>query len=352
MESVGAELGNGSLKDMAWVSLRCLTEPQVLETGLETLAKVLAEPAFNRQDLERNRQAVLAVLKQEKESPSAIASKAFYEQLYGDHPYASPSHGTEASIKALKAEDLRRFHQQYYVAENAIIAMVGDLELDQAKQLAERVVAGLPAGEHAPALPEPVNPGHLLTKHIDHPSSQTHIQIGMLGVKRGDLDYFPLYVGNHILGGSGLVSILSGEVREKRGLSYSVYSYFAPMRALGPFNLGAQTKNAKANEARQVMLQTLARYIEQGPTEKELKAAKDNISGGFPLKISSNKKIVEYLAMIGFYDLPLDHLDTLVSKVMAVTREQIRDAFQRRMTPAGLVTITVGKGESPSAHGG
>ena len=167
------------------------------------------------------------------------------------------------------------------------------------------------------------------------------------GVKRGDPDYFSLYVGNHILGGSGLVSILSDEVREKRGLSYSVYSYFIPMHQKGPFQMGAQTRNSQADEAMQVMQKTLRDFIGKGPTDEQLKAAKNNISGGFPLKISSNKKIVQYLTMIGFYDLPLDYLNTLVPNVLAVTREQIRDAFGRRLTPDRFVTVTVGKNGAP-----
>jgi zinc protease len=162
-------------------------------------------------------------------------------------------------------------------------------------------------------------------------------------MKRGDEDYFPLYVGNHVLGGSGLVSLLSKEVRQNRGLSYSVYSYFLPMRQNGIFLLGLQTKNAQAGEALQVVNQTLQRFVEQGPTEQELQAAKQNITGGFPLRIASNSKIVEYLAVIGFYDLPLDYLATFTGKIEAVTAEQIRDAFQRRVHPDRIVTLLLGR---------
>lgn len=170
--------------------------------------------------------------------------------------------------------------------------------------------------------------------------------MGQPGMHRGDPDYFPLYVGNHILGGSGLVSQLSQEVREKRGLSYSVYSYFSPMRRSGPFIIGAQTKNSQVDEAVAVIQQTLQRYLDNGPTEQELIAAKQNISGGFPLRIASNSKIVEYLAMIAFYDLPLDFLETFVTKVEAVTREQIHQAFKRRLDPDGFVVVTVGNAKA------
>ena len=157
-------------------------------------------------------------------------------------------------------------------------------------------------------------------------------------------------MGNHILGGSGLVSQLSEEVREKRGLSYSVYSYFSPMRGNGPFIMGAQTQNAKADHAIEVMRDTLLRYLDEGPTEEELTAARQNITGGFPLRIASNGKIVEYLTMIGFYQLPLDYLDAFVGRVEAVTREQIHETFQRRLHPDRFVTVVVGNGKTTPAE--
>jgi zinc protease len=166
---------------------------------------------------------------------------------------------------------------------------------------------------------------------------------------RGDPDYFALYVGNHILGGSGLVSLLMEQVREKRGLSYSVYSYFLPLAQHGPFIMGLQTKNAQAEQAREVLLDTLTEFVEQGPTQEQLADAVKNITGGFPLRIASNGKIVSYLAVIGFYDLPLDYLDRFNDRIRAVTREQIRDAFKRRVRPEQLSIVMVGKPEAEQA---
>eukprot|EP00487_Bulimina_marginata_P002359 TRINITY_DN15484_c0_g1_i1.p1 TRINITY_DN15484_c0_g1~~TRINITY_DN15484_c0_g1_i1.p1 ORF type:complete len:134 (+),score=34.08 TRINITY_DN15484_c0_g1_i1:194-595(+) len=133
--------------------------------------------------------------------------------------------------------------------------------------------------------------------------------MGQPGINRADPDYFALYVGNHILGGSGLVSKLSDEIREKRGLSYSVYSYFRPMRQWGPYQFGLQTRNDQAEEALDVLKNTLKTFIADGPSEDELIAAKQNITGGFALRVDSNSKIADYLAMIGFYGLPLDYLE-------------------------------------------
>lgn len=349
LDFVGAELGNSALRDMALVSLRCLTDAKVLKTGIETLSAVLAKPAFAATDLERMREAMLASLKQEAESPASIASKAFYAALYQGHPYANNPNGTVESVKALNVKAVQAFHARYYVAANAVIAMVGDLSTEQAKAIAEELTAELPQGSHAELLPEPKPLAGPVTTIIDHPSSQTHIYLGQPGISRTDPDYFPLYVGNHVLGGSGLVSILSGEVREKRGLSYSVSSGFSPMRVAGPFSMGAQTRNDQAAEATAVMRKTLADFMQQGPTPAQLKAAQDNISGGFPMNIASNKKIVEYLGMIGFYDLPLDYLNQLVPKVLAVTPKQVKDAFARHLKPENFVLIQVGS-QQPKSH--
>lgn len=301
---VGAKLDIDALRDMAYVSVRTLTQPKALETAVETLSTVLAEPTFEADDLERNRAAMLASLKREQQNPGSVARKTFLTQVFGDHPYASHSGGTPESLQAMTRDMLVNYHKTYYVARNAVIAMVGDVDRAQAEKLAERIVHGLPSGEHAPALPPVADLGKGAVEQIAFPSSQSHIMMGQPGMYRGDPDYFVLYVGNHILGGGGLVSILSDEVREKRGLSYSVYSYFSPMRQKGPFLVGAQTQNARVDEALEVMRDTIRAFIDQGPTEAQLTAAKQNITGGFPMDISSNSKIVGYLAMLGFYDLP------------------------------------------------
>lgn len=166
--------------------------------------------------------------------------------------------------------------------------------------------------------------------------------MGQPGLTRDDPDFFPLYVGNHVLGGSGLVSIISDEIREKRGLSYSAYSYFRPMREAGPYQFGLQTRNDQAELALEVLDQTLVDFVEQGPTKEQLTAAQKNITGGFALRLDSNSKIADYLAMMGFYQLPLDHLETFNSRVNAVTVDQIKAAYQKRIHPQKMVTILVG----------
>jgi zinc protease len=212
----------------------------------------------------------------------------------------------------------------------------------QAAAIARQVLAGLKSGEAAPAIDNVASLTASNQLSLEHPSTQTTILMGQIGMSRHDPDYFSLYVGNHILGGSGLVSMLSDEVREKRGLTYGVYSYFRPMMMQGPYVFSLKTRNDQKQEALQVMRDTLIGFVENGPTVEQVEAAKRNITGGFALRVDSNSEIASYLAMIGFYNLPLDYLDTFNDKVNQVTAEQIKQAFERRVHPDKMLTVMVG----------
>ena len=341
-EGVGAEFSAAVDRDMATVNLRSLSDSALLDPALELLARVLAAPAFPAENLERQRAQALVALQKDAQSPGTIAEKTFYRELYGQHPYANDPLGNETSLKAITREDLVAFHQRHYVGANAWVVIVGDASQRQAKNIAERVVGKLPAGK----APLPLSAVSALDssrrKDIAFPATQTHIDMGQPGVQRGDPDYFPLYVGNYILGGGGLVSRLSVEVREKHGLSYSVYSYFYPLRVPGPLFIGLQTKNTQRDEALKLLREVVSDFVAKGPTPQELEAAKKHLTGSFPLRLDSNGKIAENLAVIGFYGLPLTYLDDFIPRVEAVTVEQIRDAFRRRVHPDQMVTVTVG----------
>ena len=342
MDRLGAQLGFDSLRDMAVVSLRSLSDEHLLNPALAVMTDLIHHPYFPKHALERERKRQLIGIQAQKQDPGTLASQAFFRALYGEHPYAEPSSGTEESVTALKREDLRLFHARHYVGKNAVVAIVGDVGIEQARLLAEQVVGKLPAGERAVTLPKAVvaKPGEAI--HVDYPSVQSHLLMGHPALRRGDPDYFNLYVGNHILGGSGLISQISEEIREKRGLAYSAYSYFSPMRGEGPFQAGLQTKNESLKEAVRVLRETIVEFVENGPDDEALERSKKNITGGFPLRVDSNKKIVDYLGMIGFYDLPNDYLETFNGHIERTTKESILDAFQRRLHPDQMVTVTVG----------
>ncbi len=347
-ESVGAQFGASISKDMAAVTLRTLTDKPLFDKALETMQVILARPSFNEADFQREKNRTLAGLKQQEESPSDLAGIAFYNALYGDHPYAHPTSGVIATVSGFETKDLRNFYQKYYVAANAVVVIVGDLSRKQAEKTAEDLLTGLPVGQKPELLPEVAMPSEATQKHIEFPSSQTHVLVGMPGTYRKDPDYFTLYVGNHILGGSGLVSKLFDEVREKRGLAYSASSSFSPMFRKGPFTIGLQTRNDQTQQALEVLNKTLADFIAKGPTEAELVAAKKNITGGFAMRFDTNKELASYVGMIGFYEMPLDYLDTFQQNIEQVTVASITDAFKRRIDPQLMQTITVGKSAEKS----
>ncbi len=345
-ESTGAVLGHSSLRDMAWVSLRSLSSPELLDKTIDMFARVSALPSFPKDAINRDRKSMLISLENRKNKIDSVVNDAFFQHVYKNHPYQTGSQGTEQTLKVISQQDLIDFHATFYVARNASLAIVGDLNIDQARLLAEKMTRYLNPGQAAKSIPKAALPAEGMTIRIPFKTTQTHIMQGMPALSRKDPDYFPLYVGNHILGGSGFSSRLMQEIRENRGLSYSVYSYFIPMESNGPFEMALQTKNHQVSEADQLLQKILLDFIRLGPDKEELEHAQKNITGSFPLKIDSNKKMVEYLALIGFYDLALDYLDNFNANIMAVTLDDIRDAFQRRVKPEQMIKIIVGDASS------
>ncbi|HEY8607155.1 MAG TPA: pitrilysin family protein [Noviherbaspirillum sp.] len=336
---LAAQRGGGAGADRAGATLRTLSSSRERETSVALLARILAHPAFPADLLARDKARTIAAIKEDETKPESIGNKAFWRMMYGDHPYAQ--HETVASVEAIGRDDLVNFHRTHYVANRAVISMIGDVSRNEADAIARELTARLPQGAPLPALP-PVQLPPPREQYIAHPASQAHILLGVPAIVRGDPDYFPLLVGNYTLGGGGFVSRLTHEVREKRGLSYSVYSYFNPMAQAGPFQAGLQTQKDQADEALKIVRSTIADFLREGPTQQELKAAKDNLVGGFALRIDNNRKILDNIAAIGFYGLPLDYLDTWTARVSKVTAAEIRAAFQRKIALDKMTTVVVG----------
>ena len=348
-ESVGAKIDNAALRDMAYVGVRTLTRERYLDRAMTTLAEVLTQPDFPPQAFERELARMKVARQASKQSPSDIAEEAFYKALYRDHPYATPVGGTDASLAAITLDDVRAFYRKYYVAGNALVVMVGAVDRAQAQTIATKLTAALPAGQKPASLPPVPELTEAKTIRIEFPSKQSNILVGQPGMTRGDPDYFALYVANHPLGGSGFSSRLVQTIREDRGLAYSVYSYFTPMREAGPFTMGMQTRADQTDEALSLMNTELEKYVSAGPTQAELDAAKSNITGSFPLGLDSNSKLLGYLAMIGFYDLPLDYIETFIDHVRAVDLKAVNDVLKRRLHPDRMLTVIVGKGAGEDA---
>lgn len=344
---VGAQPAGRFDVERAGYSVRTLSSKRELDQAVDLLARILQRPTFPEAVLKREKARALAGLREADTKPETIADRAFRKLVFGSHPYALRGAGEVATVDKLTRADLVDFYRRHYVAEAATIAIIGDISPEQARAIANRLSSGLPrTNGQLPPLP-PVPPlAAAQDSRISHPASQAHILIGQPGIKRKDPDYFALWLGNHVLGGGGFSSRLNEEIRQKRGFAYSTYSYFAPLGQEGPFQIGLQTQKAQAEEALQVARDVLARFVAEGPSMQELENAKQNVIGGFALRIDSNRKILEYLSIIGFYDLPLDYLDEFPRKIEALTLAEVKDAWQRRIRPDRMVTVVVGSAEA------
>lgn len=341
-ERYGARVATDNSRDTARLTVRSLSAPENLQPTLDHLIEVLSKPVFPAASLERRRAQALVGLRQAQQSPGRVAERAFAQALFGDHPYANLPQGSISGVQTISRDDVQAFHDRYYVAANAIIAIVGDLQRPQAESIATRLAQALKRGSAAPALP-PV-PDLKKAKIVRRPfdSSQTHILIGEPAISRSNPDFMPLYVANHVLGGSGLVSLLADRMRAQRGLSYSTSSTLITAAQRGWFELASSVRNDKLDESLRVLRKTLQRYAASGPSRQRLEAAKRNITGSFPLRLDSNQDILAHMVMIGFYRLPLDYLQTFPKRVEAVSQPQTQQAFQGHVDPSQMVTVLVG----------
>jgi len=343
LADLGALRGGNADDDRLSMSVRTLSSRTERDAAIDLLARLVSKPTFPEPLLAREKERSLQNLRESLTQPGSIAQRSFYPLVYPNHPYGTLA--DEKSIGAVRRDDLVAFHRERFGPQTAVISMVGAISRTEAEAIAERLTRDLPQGSAAAPMP-PVQKPAAIERRIAHPASQSHILIGAPAMARGDPDFFPLFVGNYVLGGGGFVSRLTNEVREKRGLSYSVGSGFSPMLQPGPFMVSLQTQKSQTDQALAVVRETLSDFIRTGPTEPELTAAKQNLVGGFALRIDSNSKILGNLANIGWYRLPLDYLDRWTDEVERVTASRVREAFARHVNPQQLVTVIVGAGEA------
>jgi zinc protease len=342
---LGASFGGSASADRLSFALRSLTYPDLLEKATALAARQLGDPAYPQAPWLRDRPKLVASLKEANTKPATLAGRAFAHAVYGEHPYGAES--TEATLGRINADDMRGLHAQALRACSAKVSIVGALSRAQADALVTQLLAYLPA-TGCDALPavaevEPLAAAH--EERIAFASAQAHVLLGQPGIKRNSPDFFALTVGNHILGGGGFTARLTEEVREKRGLTYSVYSYFAPGLHAGAFTIGLQTRPDQAQQALALVREVLATFVKDGPTGKELQAAKDNLIGGFALRLDSNRKLLDNVANIAWNKLPLNYLETWTAQVEKLTPADIRAAFARAVQPDRMVTVLLGADE-------
>jgi zinc protease len=306
---------------------------------------MLSSPLYDAKILQREKQRSITNLLEAETKPEFVLDRRFKKSIYGNYPLGnSPS---VKSVSSFSVSDLMQFHKTFYRGDRIIISIVGDVDRIQAAEIAQLLLKKLPqSGPAIAVLPilgrSPVEGLSEREIQIPFDSQQAHIVMGMTAIARNNPDYFPLLVGNYVLGGGGFVSRLTSEVREKRGLAYSVFSYFAPGKDVGIFQAGLQTKNDQATLALEVLSSTIAKFIADGPAVSELVAAKSNLVNGYPLRIDNNRKLLDNVSSIAWNDLPIDTMEIWTKQVEAVTLEQVTAAFQKYLAMDRMKIVVLG----------
>lgn len=342
---LGAQFDASAGSDRFSFTLRSLTEPDLLAKAVALAARQIAEPAFPDDVWQRDKQKVIAGIKESDTRPATLARRAYSQAVYGGHPYGHEF--TEAGVAAIRTADMRAFYQATVVACRARISLVGAVNRAQAEQVATAMLARLPQTPCAnlPALSpvaEVMPLAQSVQRTIAFDAAQAQVLMGQPGYKRSDPAFFPLLVGNYILGGGGFVSRLMTEVREKRGLTYGVSSNFSPGMHAGAFTVSLQTRPDQAQQALDVARQVVKDFVATGPLDAEVKAAKDNLTGGFALLIDSNRKLLGNISNIAWYGLPTTYLDTWTAQIDKVTAQDVKAAMAAKLQPEKMVTIILG----------
>jgi zinc protease len=340
---LGAMVSANASADRMSFSLRSLTRPELLDAALALAARQLAAPSFPSDVWQSERERWIASIRESNTKPATQATKAFNQAVFGDHPYGAEM--DEASLRRIDTAAMAQFLSRHLLLCQAKISVVGAVNRAQTERMLKQLLSGLPKPSTCPTLPKVAEVAPLKaasTLRIPFESAQAHVFMGQPGIARQHPDFFALTLGNYILGGGGFVSRLTEQVREKRGLSYSVYSYFSPGQHAGAFAVGLQTRPDQAAQAVQVASDVVAEFVREGPTDQEVKAAKDFLIGGFALRLDSNRKLLDNLSNIAWFELPLDYLDTWSAEMDKLTTQQIQQAFARAVQPERMVTVILG----------
>jgi zinc protease len=342
---LGANIGLSVSGERAILRIRSLSRKDLRDRAVKLAAAMLSAPTYEVKIVEREKQRAITNLLEAETKPEFVLERRFSKLVYGNYPLGSAP--TVKSVSTVSASDLTQFHKQFYRGDRMIVSIVGDVDRSQANEIMQVLLqktsqSGAPIAKLPELQRSPVEPLAQREIQIPFDSQQAHIVMGMTAVTRSNPDYFPLLVGNYILGGGGFVSRLMAEVREKRGLAYSVFSYFAPGKDTGIFQAGLQTKNDQAAMALEVMSSTIAKFIADGPTPSELIAAKSNLVNGYPLRIDNNRKLLDNVSSIAWNDLPLDTMEIWTKQVEAVTLEQVSAAFQKYLAMDRMKIVVLG----------
>ena len=339
LDFMGASLNSSAGRDYATLSLRILKKD--LDRGLHLFMEVLTQPTFPEEEIRREVEKTLAAIQSEEDQPEEVAEKAFQKALFLNSPYGHPVEGTKESLPHITRERILRFYQSHYHPKNTILTVVGDMTDEEIKTKLLPHLEKWPKGDIPKSPFPPSFEKEQKTIKINRPITQANIILGHAGVSRDNPDFYALTVMNYILGGGGFVSRLMEEIRNKRGLAYSVASYFDPGKYPGSFQIVLQTKNASAREAITLSLQAMERIQKELVSEKELEGAKKYLIGSFPMRIDTQGKLVNFLTQVEYYGLGLDYPEKYPSLIRSVTREEVLRVAKKYLHPEKYILVIV-----------
>ena len=350
------------LQDLA-IQMSFDAHRDVLSGGIKTLTKnrdeafrllrlALTEPRMDQDAFERVRQQITAILKRDNEDPDTVAADTWFANVFTGHPYGTRTKGTLDVLAKLTPQDLKDFVKTTFARDNLYVAVVGDMTAEELGAALDDIFGGLPEKAELATIPEATwntEPRQII---IPKATPQTIVNFGFPGPKRKDEDFIPAYILNYIVGGGGFASKLMEEVREKRGLAYSVYTYLSPLDHTGISFGGVATKNEAVAESIAVIKDVLTRISKDGPTAEELENAKQYLTGSYALRFSSSAQIAQILLWVQIEELGIDYIDKRNSLIEAVTLEDIR-RIAGFMDPDGMIMTIVGQPEglAPPASG-
>ncbi|GAB4415320.1 MAG: pitrilysin family protein [Thermodesulfovibrionales bacterium] len=341
IEFIGASLNVSAGNDFTTITLSVLKKD--IEKGFDVFSDILLNPTFPDEEITRKKDLIKGSLKQSEEDPSFIAGKTFKKTIYGDLPYGRLIRGSIETIDAIKREDILKFHSDYYRPNNSIISIVGDITDNEVSSLIGRFLARWEPSEipTRSSMPEPEKERKEII--IDRDITQSNIVIGHVGISRENPDYYAVSVMNYILGGGGFSSRLMQTIRDEMGLAYDVHSFFQAYKEGGLFEVGVQTKNESASAVISEVLRQVDRIRKETVTDQELDDAKAYLTGSFPRRLDTSRKIADFLVAVEFYGLGLDYVEKYPQYINAVTKDDVLRVAKKYLDPERLVTVLVGR---------
>jgi zinc protease len=345
IDFVGGTLGAGADWDATFATCRLLNK--YFDTGLGLLADIILNPTFKEEEIERLRKQTIAGIRQQKDDPGSVAEENFRKFVFGEHPYGQPQEGTEESVSGITGEDIINFHKTYYVPNNAILAVVGDVKT---AEVLKKVKSKFGSWERREFVtPDLVSPPQIKGRQIllvDKPDlTQSYIDMGHFGIERKNPDYFPVRVMNYILGGGGFASRLMEEVRAKRGLTYDIGCNFDTYRLKGAFEVSTFTRVDSTLGAIQATLDQIKRIRNEKVSDKELSETKSFYTGYFPLQFETPEQIATQILNVEIYDLGEEYIQNYRKNISAVTADDILRVAQKYLDPDNIKLVVVSKAD-------